>query len=47
MMAMRNIIPHVYFGIDWNEAWQAAVSDVGALKAQIEFIVNSLPPEKA
>ncbi len=42
IMRMRNIIAHVYFGIDWNEVWQVAVRDVPALKLQIETILASL-----
>jgi uncharacterized protein with HEPN domain len=40
---MRNIIAHVYFGIDWNEVWQVAVRDVATLKPQIEGVIASLP----
>jgi uncharacterized protein with HEPN domain len=43
IMRMRNIIAHVYFGIDWNEVWQVAVRDVPALKIQIEAIMASMP----
>ena len=42
IMGMRNIIAHVYFGIDWNEVWQVAVIDVAVLKSQIEAILASL-----
>jgi uncharacterized protein with HEPN domain len=45
IMAMRNIIAHVYFGIDWNEVWQVAVRDAPALKIQVEQILASLPRE--
>jgi len=45
IMRMRNIIAHVYFGIDWNEVWQVAIRDVAVLKLQIEAIVASLPGE--
>jgi uncharacterized protein with HEPN domain len=44
---MRNVIAHVYFGIDWNEVWQVAQNDVPALKPQIQAILASLPPEQA
>jgi uncharacterized protein with HEPN domain len=43
IMRMRNIIAHVYFGLDWNEVWQVAVRDVPALKLQIEGILASQP----
>ncbi len=36
---MRNLIAHVYFGIDWNEVWQVACRDIAPLKAQIEAIL--------
>ena len=42
---MRNIIAHVYFGIDWDEVWQVAVTDVLALRLQVEAILASLPEE--
>ena len=45
IMRMRNIIAHVYFGIDWNEVWQVAVRDIPDLKVMIESIVASLPPD--
>ena len=45
IMRMRNIIAHVYFGIDWNEVWQVAVRDVAILKPQIEAILAGLPPD--
>jgi uncharacterized protein with HEPN domain len=43
IMGMRNIITHVYFGIDWNEVWLAAVRDAPILKSQIESIICTLP----
>lgn len=39
---MRNLIAHVYFGIDWNEVWQVACRDIIVLKAQIEKILAGL-----
>jgi uncharacterized protein with HEPN domain len=42
---MRNIIAHVYFGIDWDEVWQVAVRDVAVLKPQIQAILAALPPD--
>jgi uncharacterized protein with HEPN domain len=43
---MRNIIAHVYFGIDWEEVWQVACHDISDFKAQIEAILASLPPDQ-
>jgi uncharacterized protein with HEPN domain len=45
--AMRNIIAHVYFGIDWDEVWQVVVKDLPALKPQIEAILAALPPDQS
>jgi uncharacterized protein with HEPN domain len=45
IMRMRNIIAHVYFGIDWNEVWQVAVRDVSPLGIQIQAILASQPEE--
>jgi uncharacterized protein with HEPN domain len=42
---MRNVIAHVYFGIDWDEVWQVAVRDVATLKPQIQAILAGLPTE--
>ena len=44
-MRMRNIITHVYFGIDWDEVWQVAIRDIPDLKVMIDSIVASLPPD--
>ena len=43
---MRNIIAHVYFGIDWDEAWQVTCQDISTFKSQIEVILASLPPDE-
>jgi uncharacterized protein with HEPN domain len=45
IIRMRNIIAHIYFGIDWNEVWLVAVRDLPNLKPQIEAILASLPPD--
>ena len=42
---MRNIIAHVYFGIDWDQVWQVARNEIPALKLQVEAIIATLPPE--
>jgi len=39
---MRNLIAHVYFGIDWNEVWQVACRDIPLLTTQIESVIASL-----
>ena len=42
---MRNIIAHVYFGIEWDEVWQVAYRDIFLLKSQIETILQELPQD--
>ena len=42
IIGMRNILTHVYFGIDWNEVWQVTVRDVPTLKPQIEAMLASI-----
>ena len=39
--ALRNIVVHNYFGIDWEEVWRAATEDVPALRAWIAHILSS------
>jgi uncharacterized protein with HEPN domain len=42
---MRNLIAHVYFGIDWDEVWQVTCNDIPALASQIRAILDSIPPD--
>ena len=42
---MRNIVIHVYHGINWQRVYETAQNDVPPLKHQIESILASLPPE--
>jgi uncharacterized protein with HEPN domain len=42
---MRNIIVHVYHGINWHRVFETARRDVAALKPQIQAILDSLPPD--
>ena len=39
---MRNIIAHVYFGIDWDEVWRVACHDIAIFEAQIEGVLRTL-----
>jgi len=41
---MRNIVVHVYHGINWRRVYDTARKDVTALKPQIQAIFDSLPP---
>jgi uncharacterized protein with HEPN domain len=38
IVAFRNILIHVYFGIDWNEVWRAAKNRCPALR-QVTAII--------
>lgn len=42
---MRNLIAHVYFGIDWDEVWQVACHDIPALASQVQAVLDALPPD--
>jgi uncharacterized protein with HEPN domain len=42
IIAMRNILVHQYFGIDWQEVWDTAVQDLPPLKTQIQSILDEL-----
>jgi uncharacterized protein with HEPN domain len=42
IIAMRNILVHQYFGIDWQEVWDTAVRDLPPLKTQIQSILDEL-----
>ena len=49
MIALRNRVVHVYFGLDWNVLWTAAVDDVPVLRQVVtDMLANEfgeLPPE--
>lgn len=42
---MRNIVVHVYHGINWRRVYLTARDDVPALKRQVEAILASLGPD--
>lgn len=42
MIGMRNILVHIYFGIDLDLVWQAVTQSVPHLKQQVETILQSL-----
>jgi uncharacterized protein with HEPN domain len=37
---MRNIVVHIYFGIDRNRIWEAVEHDLPSLKASIDALLN-------
>src|ERR1017187_3558976 len=39
IVAFRNILIHAYFGIDWDEVWQAAKVECPVLREQIAKIL--------
>jgi uncharacterized protein with HEPN domain len=42
IVAFRNIAVHHYFGIDWHIVWNAATSDVPALRQEIANVIATL-----
>lgn len=42
IVAMRNVLVHVYFGIDLDEVWMTVERDIPTLKRQIEAILREL-----
>jgi uncharacterized protein with HEPN domain len=44
---MRNIVVHVYRGINWGRVYQTATADVPVLRPQIQAILAALPPDAA
>jgi uncharacterized protein with HEPN domain len=49
IVAVRNRIVHVYFGLDWNVLWAAAVDDVPVLRQVVADMLarefGEEPPE--
>lgn len=37
---MRNVLVHVYFGVDKNVVWSVVEEDLPALKASVDAILN-------
>ncbi|HYE60606.1 MAG TPA: HepT-like ribonuclease domain-containing protein [Phycisphaerales bacterium] len=38
---MRNVLVHVYWGIDFDRVWKAAIEDAPVLRAAIESFIRS------
>jgi uncharacterized protein with HEPN domain len=45
IQAMRHILVHDYFKVNWDRVYQTAHDDVPILKPQIEAILASLSPD--
>lgn len=45
IIRMRNVVAHVYFGIDWDQVWDVAARDIAVLKPQIELMIAALPAD--
>lgn len=45
MAGMRHAVVHNYFEVDWDEVFRTATHDVPPLKAQVQAILASLPPD--
>ena len=41
---MRNILVHVYFGIDTDLVWEVVERDLAVLKRTVEEMLHSLGP---
>ena len=39
VIAMRNLLVHEYFGVDLEEVWSTAVTDLPLLKSQVASIL--------
>jgi uncharacterized protein with HEPN domain len=42
IIAMRNILVHEYFGLDFDEVWATVERDLPELKRQVEIILQQL-----
>jgi len=42
--AMRHVLVHDYFRVDWNQVWNVATTHVPLLQPQIAAILSTLPP---
>jgi uncharacterized protein with HEPN domain len=45
IIAMRNILVHVYFGINWHRVYETARNDLRILKPQIQAVLAALAPD--
>lgn len=39
--SMRNVLVHIYFGIDWDIVWSVVEHDLPVLKTSIDVILNT------
>jgi uncharacterized protein with HEPN domain len=44
IIAMRNVVIHVYHGINWERVYDTARSDIPVLKREITLVIGKLPP---
>ncbi len=42
IVAMRNILVHEYFGLDWDEVWKTVERDLPRIKPKIEQVLKGL-----
>jgi uncharacterized protein with HEPN domain len=40
IVALRNIVVHAYFGVDWNEVWRTVQHDCPVLREQVAAILT-------
>ena len=46
IVGFRNMVVHGYFNVDWEIAWEAAVTDLPLLRAQIAALLAALPADE-
>jgi len=45
IIAMRDIVVHVYHGINWERVYETARRDVPVLRPTVEAMLAALPPD--
>lgn len=40
IIGMRNAIVHGYFGVSWDEVWNAVAHDLGPLRSAVESVLR-------
>lgn len=45
-VGFQNMVVHGYFNVDWEIAWEAVVTDLPILRAQISALLATLPADE-
>ena len=43
IIAMRNIVVHAYFGVDFEAVWNVVENNLSSLKTHVETMIENLP----